>query len=72
VERATVNGRPLGVGSIIAVNSIVTLEIGSTASYERQAMAADTLSVDDSEDDALDAAINAAIEEDEPENPIYE
>jgi hypothetical protein len=35
-------------------------------------MAADTLSVDDSEDDALDAAINAAIEEDEPENPIYE
>jgi beta-lactam-binding protein with PASTA domain len=34
VERATVNGKPIGVGSIVPITSVVTLEVGTIQTYE--------------------------------------
>jgi beta-lactam-binding protein with PASTA domain len=62
VERATVDGRPLGVGSIIPITSIVTLEVGTIQTYD------DSSNSDDQETESDEAESNDTETEDDTTN----
>jgi beta-lactam-binding protein with PASTA domain len=62
VERATVDGRPLGVGSIIPITSIVTLEVGTIQTYD------DSSKSDDQETESDEAESNDTETEDDTTN----
>lgn len=62
VERATVDGRPLGVGSIIPITSIVTLEVGTIQTND------DSSKSDDQETESDEAESNDTETEDDTTN----
>ncbi len=66
VERATVDGRPLGVGSIIPITSVVTLEVGTIQSYQEQPKS------DDEESESDDTELTSSDDEEEPTNSLLD
>jgi beta-lactam-binding protein with PASTA domain len=62
VERATVDGRPLGVGSIIPITSIVTLEVGTIQTND------DSSKSDDQETEPDEVESNDTETEDDTTN----